>query len=467
VLAQDVAKEIGKTMEGASTEASAPVLSCLKAFIGPRYGTAIADAVAGDAGRNVSIDPEKGSGDADATAILKQSGGGIAGVTILIVRRQLANLATRIGQRLAGSVLSRLVSVAAGGIGLVLIAKDIWELRNGVLPIIATEMKSKDTKAKVQTEIASSVAEQVGEHVKEIAAASAAHIAGIWKDFKRAHAIVLRIAETDTPFREFLGNVEPSKLARLDEVTGLVVAAEGEQGIKSRLADGSLNEAVHIMPDAAMTIARETRSVPTALAWNAIAGSDIAAVVEYDIHKRASPESFTRKALTRVLSLKDRTAVTRVAALPVAAREALFSLEASDLNVLARNLSEAELTTLASYLDGLLPVPRERVLRAVAESPGKMRILARDRVRDAIIASPDQEQAVAMMLESDAAFSPRTFARDVALAIEGRVSPTLIWDRHPGGTVGLSAIFLMLVLWLGRLFRRPGTPPPASASGPS
>ena len=56
---------------------------------------------------------------------------------ILLVRRQLANMAARIGQRLAGSILARLVSVVAGGIGLVLIAKDIWELRNGVLPIIA------------------------------------------------------------------------------------------------------------------------------------------------------------------------------------------------------------------------------------------------------------------------------------------------------------------------------------------
>ena len=140
-------------------------------------------------GSDLGVDPSKGSGDVSAGAVLKQSGGGIAGATILVVRRQMANLATRVGQRLVGSVLSRLVSVAAGGIGLVLIAKDIWEFRNGVLPIIASEMKSKATKEKVQDEIATTISEQINEHVKEIAVASADHVVEVWQSFKRAHAL--------------------------------------------------------------------------------------------------------------------------------------------------------------------------------------------------------------------------------------------------------------------------------------
>ncbi|MEQ1718869.1 MAG: acetate--CoA ligase family protein, partial [Hyphomicrobium sp.] len=167
----------------------------------------------------------------------------------------------------------------------------------------------------------------------------------------------------------------------------------------------------------------------------------------------------------------DRTAITRMAAVPGPARDALFTLEGNDLNVLARNLSETELTTLASYLEGLEKVPRERVLRAVATSPSKMQVLARERVRDAIIASPDQSAAVAMMLETNAAFSPRAFAHDVALAAEGRVDPRLILDKHPGGTAMLAGLFLILVLWLGRLFRRPRAadtlaPAAAKASAP-
>ena len=152
-LATGVAKDVGKNFELASQDAATPVLNCLKAFVGPRYGMAMAQAVAGDAGKDLSVDPNKGGADISSADILKQSGGGIAGATILVVRRQLANLATRIGQRIVGSVLSRLVSVVAGGVGLVLIAKDIWEFRHGVLPIIASEMKAKATKDKVQEEL--------------------------------------------------------------------------------------------------------------------------------------------------------------------------------------------------------------------------------------------------------------------------------------------------------------------------
>jgi hypothetical protein len=261
-------------------------------------------------------------------------------------------------------------------------------------------------------------------------------------------------------------------MARLDEIVGLIVAEEGESSIRTRLDNGTLNEAVHIMPEKAVQVARETRSVTAALGWSAIAGDSIEAVVEYDIHKRAKPTDFTRQSLARVLSLQDRTAITRMAAVPSAAREALFTLEGNDLNVLARNLSETELATLASYLEGLEKVPRERVLRAVATSPSKMQVLARERVRDAIISSPDQSEAVAMMLETNTAFSPRVFARDIALAAEGKVNPWLILDKHPGGAAMLAGLFLILVLWLGRLFRRPKSgappaapPPPAASNG--
>ena len=115
------------------------------------------------------VDPNKASGGVSAGSVLKESTGGLAGATILIVRRQLANLAERVGQRIVGSVLSRLVSVVAGGVGLVLIAKDIWEFRNGVLPIIATEMKAPATKEKVRDELASTLDQQMNDHVKEIA----------------------------------------------------------------------------------------------------------------------------------------------------------------------------------------------------------------------------------------------------------------------------------------------------------
>ena len=460
-MATGVAKEVGKTIEFASTDAAEPVLNCLKAFVGPRYGTAVAQAVAGDAGKDLAIDPTKGSGDVSTGAILKQTSGGIAGATILIVRRQLATIATRVGQRIVGSVLSRLVSVAAGGVGLVLIAKDIWEFRNGVLPIIATEMKARATKEKVQEEIATTIADQINEHVKEIGAASAGHVVEIWQTFRRAHALVLKLAESDDGFRTFLDGVKPAALPRLDEVVSLLVAGEGEASVLRRLADGSLNQAVHVMPDQGLDIARETKSVAKALAWTALAGDKLASVIDLELFRHVDPADLTRASLDRILALDDRIAITRIASAPREAREALLTLDTTDVKSLAKSLSENELATLASYLKGLPAGPREKVLRAVASNPHKMQVLASGRVRDAIIASADQSAAADMMLRTTTGISPREIAGDAVMAWDGRISPWLIWEKHPAGVALGGGIALILLLWLRRLFRR--RPPAAPA----
>ena len=457
-LAGGVAKDVAKTIELASQDTATPILACLKAFVGPRYGSAIALAVAGDASKDIALDPAKGGAEVSTGAVLKESGGGIAGATILIVRRQLATIATRVGQRIVGSVLSRLVSVAAGGIGLVLIAKDIWEFRNGVLPIIATEMKAKSTKDKVQEELATTLHDQIGEHVKDIADASADRVMEIWAGFKRAHALVLKLAEGNGEFRTFLDGVKPDALPRLDEIVGLLVPAEGEVGVMHRLADGSLNEAVHLMSDQGLQIARETQSVATGLAWTKVAGTNIGLVTEYEIHKRAKPDDFTNASLARIFALDDRAAITRLVTVPRDARDTLFEVSSADLKGLAKNLSDVELTTLASYLKGLGPGPREKVLRSVADAPSRMQVLASSRVRDAIIASADQTAAVTMMLERSTSFSPKAFWADIERTAQGRVSPWLVLDKYPAGVALMALLGLAVLAWLKRLTRRRGTP---------
>jgi hypothetical protein len=391
--------------------------------------------------------------------VIAQSGAGIAGAALLIVRRQLANMAGRVGARIAGSVLSRLVSVAAGGIGAVLIAKDIWELRTGVLPIISAEMKSKATKDLVQAEIARSIADQIGEHGK-----TSDRIVEIWHEFRRAHLKALELADRNDGFRAFLDSTAPSNLPRLDEVVGLVLAAEGEAAVLKRLADGTLHTAVNRLAPSAIDIARETRSLESGLKWSAVAGDLLPKVVESELYRRANPDDFTKASLARLVSLDDKVAITRLASLTREAREALFDVESADLRALARALPEAELATLARYLTGLEKKPRERVLRAVAAAPEKMRILASARVRDAVLASRDQSSAVEMMLRAGAS-GPAEIAADARLAWAGQISPILMWERHPAATLlAIVPLFIVLLL-LRRIFlpRRRPTPPAATA----
>ncbi len=364
--------------------------------------------------------------------MLRESSGGIAGAAVLILRRQLANMAERVGARLVGSVLARLVSVVAGGVGLALIAKDIWDLRHGVLPIIATEMKSKDNKDKVQDELAKTFAEQISGHVDEIGAATADHVVDIWRDFRSAHAQALDLAERNPKFKAFLDSLKPQALPRLDEVVSLVLAAEGEAGLLRRLDDGTLNEAVNVLPAPAMEIARETRSVDAGLKWAALAGDQLPKVVELGLYRRTAPDTLTQGSLQRMLALNDRLAILRLASIDRGARDTLFELNDAELKSLARSLTEPELATLSRYLTGLQKEPRERVLRAVAANPAMMQSLASERVREAVVASADQTAAVDMMLRTNAALDAGADRRRTsASSPTAACRPVLMWEKHP------------------------------------
>lgn len=460
-LAEGVGQEIGKNIELALHDAATPALACLKVFLGPRYGNAVSNAVLGDASQQFNVDPNEASASISPGTVLKQSSQGITGTAILIMRRQLANMAQRLGQRLAGSVLARLVSVVAGGVGLVLIAKDIWDLRHGVLPIISDEMKSKETKEKVRAELAGTLEQEIGQHVKEIAANSAEQVLNIWQEFRRAHMKALELAEQHSGFRAFLDSITSAELPRLDEVTAIVLTSEGEAGVLKRVEDGTLSEAVSALPEPGMAIARETRSIETALAWQAIAGDDLGHVVEHEMHRRTRPDNFSSTALKKLLALDDNLAITRLSGIDRSARDVLFDLEPRKLTSLARNLADSELTSLAGYLTGLQQGPRERVLAAVAESPDRMRALASGNVRTAIVASANQTRAVDMMLATDAT-SIDIIADDFTAAWEGQVAPSLIWHKHPVAVGLLALVMLMIALWLRRLLR----PPPRAPSAP-
>jgi hypothetical protein len=450
-LAIGVGKEIGKQIQFATEDAAEPTLACLKAFVGARYGTTVARAVAGDANKGNAFDPDSATAQVSPGAVLRQSGAGIAGAAILIMRRQLANMARRVGQRIVGAVLARVVSVVAGGVGLVLIAKDIWDLRHGVLPIIATEMKSEDSKEKVQDELAKTFAEQISAHVNEIGAATADRVVDVWREFRNAHAQALELAARNDQFKSFIDTQPPEKLARLDEVVSLVIASEGKAGLLKRLNDGTLNEAVNELPAPALQIARETRSIDTGLRWYALAGDQLMQVVDLDIYRRTTPDKLTKASLQRILALDDRLAITRLVGIDRDARNTLFELPPAELTSLARSLTEDELATLARYLTGLRKEPRERVLRTVAGDPTKMQSLSSERVRIAVVASADQTAAVTMMLRQDATLSPKAMVEDVGLVTGGRVSPILLWEKHPVVIVAGLVVVLILLLMLRRL----------------
>ncbi len=456
-LANGVGRALGKRIEMATADTAEPAQQCMQAFLGPRYGATVARMFASDAGKEYAVDPAKAGAEVTTGNVLAEGAGGITGAIIVLVRRQIATMASRIGSRVVGAVMSRVVGAVAGGVGLVLIAKDIWDFRNGVLPIISTEMKARATKDKVQEELARAIQEQISDNIKEIAGRTADRVLDIWQEFRRAHARVLSLAESSPAFKTFLEQLKPDALGRLDEIVGLLAPKEGDAGILKRLGDGTLNDLVNRMPAAAMDIARDTRSLEEALQWWALAGDSLPRVLDAEIHKRAKPAGFSKAGLARLIALNDRPTIMRLAALAPASREVLLELETADLKTLGRALSEAELASLSGYLTGLEKQSSTRVLRAVAATPAKMQVLARPAVRDGILSSREQLTAVGMMLRSDVVPDPWVVAEHARFVMDGKVAPILLWEKHPVFIVTLALVSLMLLAMVKRtlLGRKP------------
>ncbi len=456
-LAGSVGRALGKRIEMATSDTAEPAIQCMQLFLGQRYGNTVARMFSGEAGKEYRIDPSKNTAEVSAASVASTGAGGLTGAVILIVRRQITAMSARIGSRIVGAVVARVVGVVAGGVGLLLIAKDVWDFRHGVMPIIASEMKSKDTKTKVQEELARAIQEQIGENLREISARTAERILDVWQQFKVAHAKVLDLAEKNAEFKRFLDQLKPDALGRLDEVVSLIMPKEGETGLLARLANGTLNDAVNRMPAAAFDVARDTGSIDTALQWWAIAGDDIGKVTDADLHKLTTPQSLTKATFARLVGLGDKVALGRLAALPMEPRQVLFQLDTSELRKLGHALDTTELQSLAGYLTGLEKSASRRILSAVAQTPSKMQVLARPSVRYAIIASRDQSIAVGMMLKSEGVPDPFAALENARYVMDGKVSPILLWEKNPVFVATVAVLALTLLLMLRRLMfgRRP------------
>lgn len=462
-LASAAARDISKTIELATLDAGEPTLKCLQAFLGPRYGSTIARSILQDASRLFEVEGGKGVVNASPTALSASQS--LTGIILIIVRRQLASMAGKIGQRIVGVVLSRLAGTLAGGIGAALILKDLWDWRNGVLPIVASEMKTQSTKDQVRTEIAKTLGEQIGEHTRDIATQTSERVVQIWREFQRAHAQVVDLADRNGDFRAFVDLASADQLPRIDEIVAIIIGSDGEAGVLKRLEDGRLRRAVTLLDATGLEIARDTRSVDTAVAWVDLAGARLELVTRLGLHRRADPRSLAKAEFQRIAGLGDTVAITRLVAIKPDVRAGLLQLEDAPLRNLARALDEAGLAALSDYLTALNPEVGAQLLRAVAAQPGHMQLLGIPRVRTAILASSDQAAAVAMMLRSGALLEPEAVIRDIRLVTDGRVSPVLLLDRHPAAlSVGAVGVLFVLLLFNRLLFGRRRKTVPAAAA---
>ena len=456
-IATFVGRDVGKRIELATADAAEPATQCLRAFLGPRYGATVAGVVSQDASRQFIIDPSKAAAQISTGQVLVEGSEGLTGAVILLVRRQLSNMAARVGQRLVGAVLGRVVSIVAGGVGVVLIAKDIWELRHGVLPIIATEMKSPATREKVQEELARAMSEQMTEHVRDIGAKAADRVVEIWLDFRRAHAQVLSLAEKNENFRLFLDTDQ----TRQPRPPGRNHRAGS--GKRERDRRPETPRRWHLARSHRETARRCVRyCARCALTGDAPSNGRTlrASSLPQSDRERDPPAQPARRVYEGQPRPHPHAAGSRghqPAGWPQGhrARRRFWSSMTTTCGVWHARSPRPSSKSLSGYMTGLERSAGNRLLSAVAQSPAKMQILASSGVRTAILQSQDQAAAVGMMLRSDALFEPGDFATDLSLVRGGKVSPWLLWSRYPGalsvmGCLGFFILLLLMRVMFGR-----------------
>ncbi len=464
-LAGSVGRELGGHIELATLDAALPAVTCVRAFLGQRFGSTITLLVANDTGRAFEIDAAAAKAEVGTGDVVISGKGLVAGAVVLIVRRSVSRMASRIGQRVVGAVVGRLVAVVAGGVGLVLIAKDIWDFRHGVLPIIETEMKSAETKEKIRTELAAAISEQLSTHLREAGSSAADRILAVWRDFRVAHAKVVGLAERNKSFRSFVDSVDGAALPKVSRVVALVLPKEGEAGVLARVADGTLDEAVKRLPDTALAIAEDQGSLAEGIAWARLAGPDIARVAEYELHRLSKPADFTAAGLRQLLALKDPAVIKTLARRSEADRATLAELPPQRLVPLVRALDDQALGALVRYRRGLEPAAGTRLLEAAASDPKLMQGFAKGHVEHAVLASRDQSAAVAMLIERGPLFDLVAIERDVRRVVNGDVHPLLLWERHPASVIGAAIGLLILLMILRRLLFTGRRPPPLAEAG--
>ncbi len=457
-LAQGVARDFGTQIEGGAGKVAGPVIACVQSALQSRYGGAIASTFAQETENNVHIKAEIAGAKINASDLLIEGTGTIAGVVLIVTRRVIAQIVTSLGRRIAGLIASRIISTFTGLVGLALIVRDIYEATEGVFPLIAERMKSDEAKDIIKTEIVKSISTDFGQQLNSIAEETADRIYNLWLDFKTKYATLLSLAEKNTAFADFLKNRKIDQIGRLGEIVALLLGQEGETGIFKRTEDGSLGRALLDLDDNGVVIAVDTKSLDNALAWTRLAKTRLQRVVDLGLQRIIAPADITEKQLMTLLNIDDRNAAIRVAGLERGARDAILSLPAQEGKDLARRLSQDQLTALAVYYTRLQRPARDRLMRAVSESPEVMSSLTNPSVQNSILRSQDQLGALNMLLRNNATLSISNIFNDLQLVRDGQVHYRVFLERY-WIAIAIMLIFALFVLiWLKRLiFGRPPT----------
>ncbi len=458
-VANDVGIVITKRLDKISSKAENPVSNCISKYVGPQYGDTIALYVAQQTRQRMSVNPDDAKSDTGVTDIISASAGGLAGGLLIVLRRAIVRRLTQwIGRRLVGTVIARVVGAAAGIIGWILIAKELWDLRLGVLPIIASEMKAKKTKRSVKEELTKGLDVELSNALNAIPKEIAGGIFRVWTDFKSKNERVLQLAKKHPEFQVMLKSLQDedeevalSRLRKTNELVNLALKTGDDSEFLELLRSGTLKKAILELSEEGVRIAIESQSIEAGYKWSKLAKDDLKRILVLGLHTNSKPEEYNQEKIRKLLVLKDDLAIKRFSLLEPSERDGLFSLPDAQFKDFLETLTQEQLQVLSGYISDLNSEALKVFVRGISSTPDKMRLFGRSEVRYGVVRSRDQLAAVNLMMRRSSGWEFMQLPGDVKLAANGAVSPVLLWSKQPLAVSVTSIILLILMLAFYRM----------------
>lgn len=456
-LADAVADRLAAEIAVLSAESASAAFYCLQTFIAGNYAGVLVsrfERQVQSAAASVQAS-ELGEVDSSILTVLNQHRPLLGGVGVIvaaqIARRVVVNIGRQIARRVAGRITGRVlgrigtnvIPLAGWLVGTGLVAYDIYTSRDGALPQIQAQLKEPEVKAAIRSELVTAMTPEFRREAPQIARDVANELFGQWREVRRNIRQVLDLAEQEPAFQTLLSSLEnDSDLAHLVDLVAVARPALGEENFQQALIDGSLERLLH-QPSKLLPILSATQSVDTTLAWAALAGEQLDAVVQSELYKHVAPEALSRTLLNELLAVGNPAVIQKLALLDPATIERLLTISTSNLNTLAGQLSAEQLQVVATYLPALTQDQRNQLISRVASNPELITLLDNDSVQRRIVDSADVDATLSFLA------SPRSLDRlwsDVPAVLSGQVSIGLFVDKYGAGQSTLITIGLVLLL---------------------
>ncbi|WP_413207368.1 hypothetical protein [Rhodospirillum sp. A1_3_36] len=419
---------------------------CLNGYLGNRYPQIVQNSLSKQiASKNPDLPIEGGSLPQKASVPMAT----VLGIILIVGRRVLAKVASRIagtvGKRVVGKIVARFIPI----IGWVLLAYEVAFASQGAIPAITQAMYDDKVVVGIQTEIATELRTNMNEHIGQIADEIVSNILNEWKEFQRAHVLILSKMETDPKFKRYMSTFNPDDdLTPIDLALSRVVSIGGETLLDELLSKRRVDEIIHL-PDGGFQIAEQTGNFEVAFSWMRQWGGQIDVIAKSRLFKVRAPDDLSDAALRFLLGLGEPESIEKLGSLPPELIETFPAYRKEGVEKVAIMMERNEAAEFFAAMRQITDIQARTEIWSALESGeySSDEILGS---ADSIAASRDQSKAAQIRFAPfTELLSPQTVLNFVAAVWDGSISWSVLKSRYGMiffAIIGIMALILLLFL---------------------